>query len=61
MLSNDVAVVMRHLKVSTAHIIGCSMGSRTTPDFGLTYPRMALSLTMIGIGSGGDPRTGRIS
>ena len=32
------------------------MGSRTTLDFGLRYPRMALSLTMIGIGSGGDPR-----
>jgi pimeloyl-ACP methyl ester carboxylesterase len=32
------------------------MGSRTTLDFGLSYPRMAMSLTMIGIGSGGDPR-----
>jgi pimeloyl-ACP methyl ester carboxylesterase len=53
---DDVAAVMRHLKVSKAHIIGCSMGSRTTLDFGLDYPRMALSLTMIGIGSGGDPR-----
>ena len=53
---DDVAVVMRHLGVSKAHIIGCSMGSRTTLDFGLTYPHMALSLTMIGIGSGGDPR-----
>lgn len=53
---DDIAVVMRHLGVSKAHIIGCSMGSRTTLDFGLTYPRMALSLTMIGIGSGGDPR-----
>ena len=53
---DDIAVVMRHLGVSKAHIIGCSMGSRTTLDFGLAYPRMALSLTMIGIGSGGDPR-----
>jgi pimeloyl-ACP methyl ester carboxylesterase len=53
---DDVAVVMRHLGVRKAHIIGCSMGSRTTLDFGLAYPRMALSLTMIGIGSGGDPR-----
>jgi 3-oxoadipate enol-lactonase len=34
------------------------MGSRTTLDFGLRYPRMALSLTMIGLGSGGDPRDG---
>lgn len=53
---DDVAVVMRHLKIPKAHIVGCSMGSRTTLDFGLRYPRMALSLTMIGIGSGGDPR-----
>ena len=53
---DDVAVVMRHLGLKKAHIIGCSMGSRTTLDFGLSYPRMALSLTMIGIGSGGDPR-----
>lgn len=53
---DDVAAVMRHLRVPKAHIIGCSMGSRTALDFGLTYPRMALSLTLIGIGSGGDPR-----
>ena len=53
---DDVAVLMRHLKIRRAHIMGCSMGSRTTLDFGLTYPRMAISLTMIGIGSGGDPR-----
>jgi pimeloyl-ACP methyl ester carboxylesterase len=53
---DDVAVVMRHCGVKKAHIIGCSMGSRTTLDFGLTHPAMALSLTMIGIGSGGDPR-----
>ena len=52
---DDIAVVMRHLGVRKAHIVGCSMGSRTTLDFGLTYPRMASSLTMIGIGSGGDP------
>ena len=53
---DDVAVLMKHLKIPRAHIMGCSMGSRTALDFGLTYPRMALSLTMIGIGSGGDPR-----
>lgn len=53
---DDVAVVMRHLKLKKAHIVGCSMGSRTTLDFGLRYPQMAMSVTMIGIGSGGDPR-----
>ncbi len=53
---DDVAAVMNHLKLGKAHIVGCSMGSRTTLDFGLRYPRMATTLTMIGIGSGGDPR-----
>lgn len=53
---DDIAAVMRALKVPKAHIVGCSMGSRSTLDFGLDYPRMALSLTMIGIGSGADPR-----
>jgi pimeloyl-ACP methyl ester carboxylesterase len=53
---DDIAAVMRALKIPKAHIVGCSMGSRSTLDFGLDYPRMALSLTMIGIGSGADPR-----
>jgi pimeloyl-ACP methyl ester carboxylesterase len=56
---NDIAALMRHLGIRRAHIMGCSMGSRSTLDFGLTYPRMALSLTMIGLGSGADPRDRR--
>ena len=54
---NDIAAVMRHLGLRKAHIIGCSMGSRSTLDFGLAYPRMALTLTMIGLGSGNIPRS----
>lgn len=53
---DDIAAVMRAAGVKKAHIVGCSMGSRSTLDFGLDYPRMALSLTMIGVGSGADPR-----
>ena len=49
---DDLAAVLRHLKIRKAHIVGCSMGSQTTLHFGLTYPRMAISLTMIGAGSG---------
>jgi pimeloyl-ACP methyl ester carboxylesterase len=56
---DDIAAVMRALGVRKAHIMGCSMGSRSTLDFGLDYPRMAISLTMIGIGSGLDPRNKR--
>jgi pimeloyl-ACP methyl ester carboxylesterase len=51
----DIAVVMRHLGIARAHIVGCSMGSQSTLHFGFTYPRMALSLTAIGAGSGGAP------
>ncbi len=53
---DDVAVVMRDLDIPKAHIVGCSMGSRTALDFALRHPDMALSAIMIGIGSGGDPR-----
>ena len=53
---DDVVEVMRHLGLDKAHIVGCSMGSRTALDFALRYPQMAMSATMIGIGSGGDPR-----
>lgn len=52
---DDVVAVMRHAGVRKAHIMGCSMGSQTTLYFGLTNPRMAMSLTMIGIGTGANP------
>jgi pimeloyl-ACP methyl ester carboxylesterase len=53
--TNDIANVMRHLKIRKAHIIGCSMGGLATLHFGLRYPRMALSLTVVGAGYGSDP------
>ena len=52
----DLAAILRHLRLPRAHIMGCSMGAQTTLYFGLTYPRMAMTLTTIGLGSGGDPR-----
>jgi len=53
--TDDIANVMRHLKIRKAHIIGCSMGGYATVHFGLRYARMALSLTAIGVGFGSDP------
>ena len=53
--ADDIANVMRHLKIRKAHIIGCSMGGYATVHFGLRYPRMAISLTAIGVGYGSDP------
>jgi pimeloyl-ACP methyl ester carboxylesterase len=53
--TDDIANVMRHLKIRKAHVIGCSMGGYATVHFGLRYPQMALSLTAIGVGYGSDP------
>lgn len=53
--TDDIAAVMRHLKIRKAHIIGCSMGGFATIHFGLRYARMALSLTALGAGYGSDP------
>lgn len=55
----DIAAVMRHVGLRKAHIIGCSMGAASTLHFGLRYPRMARSLTLIGAGSGSDPKKRR--
>ncbi|HEX9674064.1 MAG TPA: alpha/beta hydrolase [Burkholderiales bacterium] len=53
--TDDVANVMRRLGIGKAHVIGCSMGAYATLQFGLRYPRRALSLTAIGAGAGSDP------
>lgn len=53
--TDDIANVMRRLGVKRAHVIGCSMGAYATLQFGLRYPRRALSLTAVGAGAGSDP------
>ncbi len=53
--TDDIASVMRHLKIGKAHIIGCSMGGYATLHFGLRYAHRALSLTAVGVGFGSDP------
>ena len=52
---DDIAGVMRHLGIGRAHIVGCSMGAYATLQFGLHYPRRALSLTSVSAGAGSDP------
>ncbi len=53
--TDDIANVLRHLKIRKAHVIGCSMGGYAALHFGLRHPRMALSVTSIGVGYGSDP------
>ena len=57
---DDARAVLDHLGIRKAHIMGCSMGSQTTLFFGLTYPRLAKSLTLIGIGTGADPANAKV-
>lgn len=49
---DDLVSVLKHLRIRKAHIFGCSVGAQTTLHFGLEHPRLALSLTAIGAGSG---------
>src|SRR6186713_1982496 len=52
---DDIARLMQRLGIAKAHIVGCSMGAYSTLQFGLTYPRRALSLTAVSAGAGTDP------
>lgn len=53
--TDDIANVMKAAGVRSAHIIGCSMGGFATVHFGLRHPRLAKSLTAVGVGYGADP------
>lgn len=57
---DDARAVLDHLGIRKAHIMGCSMGSQTTLFFGLTHPKMAKTLTLIGIGTGADPSNAKM-
>jgi pimeloyl-ACP methyl ester carboxylesterase len=52
--ADDIAAVMKHLGLSRAHVMGCSMGGYATLHFGFRHPRLALSLTSMGVGYGSD-------
>ena len=53
--TDEIANVLRYLKLRKAHVIGCSMGGYAALHFGLRHRRMALSVTSIGVGYGSDP------
>lgn len=52
--AEDIVAVMKHLRISNAHVIGCSMGSYSSLQLGLQFPRHARSLTLVGAGAGAD-------
>ncbi len=50
----DIDVLMRHLGIDRAHVVGLSMGSFATLYFGLRQPQKARSLVVAGCGYGAD-------
>jgi pimeloyl-ACP methyl ester carboxylesterase len=61
---DDILAVFTGLGLDRAHIVGCSMGAFATPHFGMQYctsaaKSRALSLTLVGCGSGAHPAVHR--
>ena len=52
----DMTGLMRHLGIDRAHVVGISMGSMTTLQFGLRHPDMARALVICGTGPGDTAR-----
>ncbi|MFD2169792.1 alpha/beta fold hydrolase [Tumebacillus lipolyticus] len=45
---DDVKLLMDHLEIPRAHLVGCSMGGAIALDFAATYPELVQSLTLSG-------------
>jgi pimeloyl-ACP methyl ester carboxylesterase len=57
---DDIVAVLDALDIDRAHIVGCSMGAFAALHFGLAHgiagdASRALSLTLVGVGSGAHP------
>lgn len=57
---DDILCVLDALRIARAHIVGCSMGAFATLHFGMAHctaasTSRALSLTLVGCGSGAHP------
>ncbi|MEA2919679.1 MAG: hypothetical protein QOJ15_11760 [Bradyrhizobium sp.] len=52
---DDIAAVMRGLKIERAHLVGLSMGGYAALQFGLRHPEKASAIVAAGVGSGSHP------
>ncbi|MFT5448895.1 MAG: pimeloyl-ACP methyl ester carboxylesterase [Gammaproteobacteria bacterium] len=50
--ADDIAALMRHLKLDSAAVVGLSMGAYTALHFGIRHPHMARALVVAGCGHG---------
>ena len=46
--TRDLLDLINHLDLTSAHVVGTSMGSFTSLDFALHHPERVLSLTLVG-------------
>ena len=51
-VTDDIAAVLNHLGIERAHVVGLSMGSASTLNFGLRHPALASSIVVCGCGYG---------
>jgi pimeloyl-ACP methyl ester carboxylesterase len=54
-VADDIADLLRGLRLPRAHVVGSAMGGNTALHFGLRHSRKALSVTAINPGVGADP------
>jgi pimeloyl-ACP methyl ester carboxylesterase len=52
---DDIAAVMRGLKIERVHLVGLSMGGYAALQFGLRYPEKASAIVAASVGSGSHP------
>ncbi len=57
-MANDVVALLDHLRISSAHLCGHSMGGRIALEMALNFPGRVKSLIMAASGSGLVPRPG---
>jgi len=50
--TDDIAAVMKHLKLRQAHVVGLSMGGFAALHFAIRYPRLASAVVVAGCGYG---------
>ena len=52
---DEIAAVMRGLKIERAHLVGLSMGGYAALQFGLRHPEKASAIVAASVGSGSHP------
>lgn len=55
-MADDAAALLRHLKITRAHVLGASMGGTIAMELALRHPRLVRSLTLACTWAEGDAR-----